>query len=428
MSRIQPLAALLLLLGTAAAVDNSAFPPTLVVEAKLLQKSSPNRIEDVQDYKEGLVTYAYEVTRVVEGQLADKTIRVTHYGFFRDLTQAIHQAQVGSSTTLRLRPYADLGFDSINRTTDIEDVLSPEFHDVGQALVYPSTGRWNYKADVSRNMQAFHALRNQLKLVVLGDCQGWFSNRTELHYRDENAKTPVALNLCQERSDLSFYRMMVDDYLKHCPKLEWVVFAYHTRWVTNATWKGMGEKTAEFRKSEGGLFDQQHAADIFRVLASEPLTLTQLMAIPELGPKWEEHPWGQLTNVQAGPKARQEALGAQKPSKNAFDQRRWDAWEGIIKTLSERKIKILAYTLPVHGATADKNIKDKAGTTKAVYDDQVQRLTALHSKYPGFHFLDFNKGGAHGMTDSAFANIDHCSTEGATVCTKAVEEFRLQIK
>jgi hypothetical protein len=431
MTKILSASALLLLAGVLAAAAptapaDSPHPATVVVEAKLLEKSSINRPEDIFVYKEGLVTYAYEVVRVVEGQLSAKTIRVTHYGVFRDITQPVTKAAVGSTATLRLRPLADCAFDNLNRTADIEDVSSPEFHDVGQARVYPSQGRWNYSVDVTRNMQSFHTLRNQLKLVVLGDCQGWFSNRTELHYGAENAKTPVALNLCQERTDLSFYRMMADDYLPHCPKLEWVVIAYHTRWVSNAKWDGMAAKTNEFKKSEGARFDKEHAADVFKVVAHEPITIAQIQAMSDLAPKWEKHPWGQLNNIKAGPKARQEAMG-QKPN-YTFNQQRWDAWEGIVKTLSERKIKVLAYTLPIHGATADRDVKDKNGTTKAGYDDQMARLKALEAKYPGFHFFDFNRGGAHGMPDSAFANIDHCSTEGATTCTQAVEAFRLQCK
>jgi hypothetical protein len=86
---------------------DSPHPATVVVEAKLLEKSSLNRPEDIFVYREGLVTYAYEVVRVVEGQLAAKKIRVTHYGVFRDITQPVTKTEVGSTATLRLRPLAD---------------------------------------------------------------------------------------------------------------------------------------------------------------------------------------------------------------------------------------------------------------------------------------------------------------------------------
>lgn len=337
---------------------------------------------------------------------------------------------MGDKVTLNLRPFKDMGrLSEVYRSETIANITSPMFHDVGQKVVLPEAGRWNYSIDISRAMRTYHLLRNQLKLVVLGDCQGWFSSRARPFYEAENAKVPVAMCLTQERSCLAFYETMVKDYVLQCPKMEWVVFAYHTRWVNgNAGWRGMGEFNNTFKNSAGYKFDRAHEADVFRPLKVPAISLDQLRAMPEMGAYWDKAPWGELPREGNGaPGGRGEATG--RGGNYKFSPERWAQWEGIVKTLADRKIRVLAYTTPIHPATAKLAVKDKNGTTEEGYKDQVVRMKELEAKYKGFFFFyDYNNGGDNGLTDEDFGNMDHCHLSGAVKCTKAVEAFRLNIE
>jgi hypothetical protein len=117
-----------------------------------------------------------------------------------------------------------------------------------------------------------------------------------------------------------------------------------------------------------------------------------------------------------------------RKAKYSFSQQRWDQWEGMVKRLVDNKIRVLAYTLPVHPATGNRKVKDKNGTTEEGYMDQVRRMKEMEQKYPGyFFFYDYNNGGNNGLSDEDFVNVDHCNYTGAVKCTTAVNQYLQEI-
>ena len=405
--------------------------PTHVVEAELLAKSRTPAMKDIWVYREGLSVYAYRVGQVRQGELKAGRICVTHWAVKRGIVQPITDTRIGEKLVLKLRPFEDVAkpFEDVYRSETIDVLDMPRFHDVGQRLIMPAdeAGRWNYRVEVGRRLRALLRLRNQLKLVVLGDCQAWFANNTEHYYGEENRKTPVALGLFQERAGLYMHRLLVEHYLVHLPRLEWVILTWNPRYV-NGAWT-YGAKARAFEASPGFRYDRDHAAEVLRVVDHPPLTTDQVAALSDIGPWWRRHPYGEIRGVKYGRSARPEVLGNQrKLGWYRFAPDQWEHLEAIARALAARKVRLLAFTTPVHPETARQQVKDKSGVAAKDYQDQVARLKAMEARYPGnFFFYDVNNMGDNGLDDRDFGNIDHCTDTGAEKTTREAEARRRRL-
>jgi len=240
----------------------------------------------------------------------------------------------------------------------------------------------------------------------------------------------VAMNLTQERSCLSFYETLVKDYVLRAPKMEWVVFAYHTRWVNGqASWRGFGDFNEKFKNSAGYKYDKAHAEEVFKSADHDPIDINRITAVPEMAKAWQGAPWGELPRDKNGaPGGRAEAEGNGKKPRYTFSEERWAQWERIVKMITDRKIRVLAYTIPIHPAIAGMPATDKNGTSVEGYKDQVKRMKELEEKYKGyFFFYDYNNMGNNGMKDEDFGNMDHCHFSGSVKCTTAVWAYIQEI-
>jgi hypothetical protein len=427
---------------------SSTQAPDAVVEAKLLAKSptpTPDTDFDVFVYREGLVIYQYQVLKVTQGSLDAKKILVAHWGLKRDLVQPVTKTEVGATVILSLIPF-DKGdkLSTVYRSDAVKDTASPRYYDVGQKLELPpdEQGRWNYGIEVGRAMRQFHFLKNQLKLVVLGDCQGWFSVRTRLYFPEENMKTPVGLCMTSERSCLTLYETLVTDYLVRLPKLEWVVFAWQTRWLNGqAKWSGFGTKNDAFKSSPGYKYDMANAERVFRPIDHAPITIEHILANPEVADAWRKAAWGEMSfrdkektiddlltyDLSTRPKPVDYSAGRTEEQRKAnpqYSAERNAQWERIVKILMDRKIRVLVYTLPVNASFATSNKKDKNGTTVETYGDEQYVMRQLEEKYKGyFFFFDINNGGNSGLTAKETGTPDHNSIDGAIKVTAMANQF-----
>jgi hypothetical protein len=426
----------------------SSRPADVVVEAKLAAKSptpTPDMDFDVFVYREGLVIYQYQVLKVVQGALDATKILVAHWGLKRDLVQPVTKTDVGATVTLSLIPFEKGDrLDKIYRCDTLKDTTSPRFFDVGQKLDLPAEeqGRWNYAIEVGRAMRQFHFLKNQLKLVVLGDCQGWFSVRTRLYFPEENLKTPVALCMTSERSCLSLYETLATDYLVKLPKLEWVVFAWQTRWLNGqCKWAGYGTKNDAFKSSSGYKYDMANADRVFKPIDHDPITVDHILANPVVADAWRRAAWGEMSfrdkektiddlltyDLSTRPKPVDYSAGRteeQRKSNPQYSAERNAQWERIVKVLMDRKIRVLVYTLPVNASFANSNKKDKNGTTAETYGDEQYLMKKLEEKYKGFFFFfDINNGGNNGLTEQETGKPDHNSVNGAIKVTAMANQF-----
>lgn len=412
----------------AAPTKTPSLQPTVVIEAKLLIKSPTPNARQLGTYTEGLVVYKYEVVKVTQGTLNAKTVVVAHWGVKRSLEQPVTKTAVGALVTLSLCPFEALGTTKGVYRSDATNDISPLYFDAGQKIELPvdERGRWNYGCTLSRVMRCYFLLREQLKLVVLGDCQGWFGARTRHYFPEENAKVPVTLSMTCERTCLSFYDTMARYYLVKAPNLEWAVFAWQTRWVNGTTkWRGFGTFNEDLKNSPGFNYDLQHADTVFANRNPPPLTHQDVLANSEVGASWARNPWGDFYGQELPPWTPQ---GERKHNYHfpdqppeQFSQERWAQWDGIVKVLTDRKIRVLAYIIPFNGR--DPNKLDKLGTNAECYDYEVKSMKALEEKYKGmFFFYDFNNKGDNCL-EPADNPLDHPAATGAVKVSTEVNAF-----
>jgi hypothetical protein len=406
--------------------------PTLTVNAELLEKCAQPRREELGPYMEAIGVYVYRVLKVREGDLKDERIGVAHWVLKRLLAQPVTEQKPGEKVTLRLCPLGavDRSIQTVYRKEVPEAALLPCFYDCDQKLVYPegAPNRWSYNVELSPKFPLMFRLKDQLKLVTLGDCQAWYANRAELYMGEENRTTPCALNLCQKRSGIDFQKLMIETYFVRMPKLEWIVVTWNPRWLT-ATWAEHGVKGRELERSPGFQYDKQHLDELFKPASEPPLTVQAIEASP-LGGLWRSQPWGwhKQADAPAGNQGAREMQGYQRRLGTfMFVPERWAEFESVVKHVvqTSAKIKFLVYTQPVHPSSAGLRVKDKLGTDPAQYQFQVSLMKGLEQKYPDrFFFYDLNNMGASGLESGDFRDSDHVSGRGARRVSEKVERFR----
>ena len=412
---------------------------TIHVHAGLVGKAPTPTLQQIAPYTDALAVYIYKVTKLHHGKLPPDTeqIAVTHWVIYRNHTQKITRNRPKKRVRLTLTPFENVKdrYQTVY-LAEHEDALElPLYHDVDQKIEPPpgEKARWSYGVDVSSMFPIFFQVKDQLRLVALGDCQAYFANKAQNYMPEENLKSPVALNMCQQRSGLPFQKLLIDHYLVHLPELEWVVLTWNPRFVS-AAWTEHGVKAEQFAKSSGFAHDREHAAAIWKPAEKDnrPVTVADITAKPDLARTWMRRPWGWIylspNRHRYGPKGEvmrvQNKLGEYK-----FVAERWEIFEQIVATLDKRGIKLLVYTTPIHPETANQKVKDKMGIDAAGYQDQVRRMGALQKRYPKtLFFYDLNNMGDNSLDDKDFENIDHVSASGAEKVSRRVEAFRKKVE
>jgi len=429
------LAMCLTALPAAADADNKRVP-TYDVHVELLAKSPTPTLEQIAPYTDALGVYKYKVTKVRKGKLEHEVIGVVHWVRFLKQEQRITKQNRGKSLRLRITPFEHMA-DSLQTVyrSELDGELDlPLYFDTGQKIDMPPDlkKRWNYGVDLSSMMPLFFEMKEQIKLVALGDCQAWFANKAQNYWTEDNLETPVALNMCQQRSGLPFQKLMVDHYVTRLPNVEWVVLTWNPRFVS-AAWKEHGRKAAQFESSSGFQHDRANAEKAWTADGkAKPWTIERITADPRFMRVWRRRPWGWV--YLAPDRHRFNPRGEVLKNQHKFGQykfvpQRWEIFEQIVKTLAERDIKVLVYTTPIHPETARQKVKDKMGTDAAGYQDQVRRMHELEKQYPKhMFFYDLNNMGDNGLEDKDFENIDHVSASGAEKVSRRVEAFRRKVE
>ena len=106
--------------------------PVLRVKGKLLAKSPVPSLQKIAPYYQSLVTYTYEVEKVIEGKYEEKNIRVAHWGLMeKKVLPEIADRKIDQSYEFELQPM------NSNRQLEsqwLEDTLEtsdlPLFYDV----------------------------------------------------------------------------------------------------------------------------------------------------------------------------------------------------------------------------------------------------------------------------------------------------------
>lgn len=343
------------------------------LKVKLLAKSKIPTLSDVAPYREALVFYEYSVEKRLEGEFKGKKLRVAHWAIYDNQPQEIGAAKVGRSHTLDLYPYQQFNELKSLYTSDTLalDAEIPLYHDVGQKILENRTveERYDYDSIFSEKMPIFWRIKDQLKLVSLGDSRGAAGVRAEMFYGEENLKTPVAYNLAISGGPLEFQRIVVDKYLVKMPNLKWVVYQMSPRAV-NRHFEHWADK--ELLKSRGFAFDRKHAETLWQRSDEDKnkKTITEITSVPHVSEYWNERPWGWKFKAEVW----------QNPEVEKFEQKwgiskkRWDRLTSMIAALNKRDVKMLLYLSPLHPIMRGQPVVDDDGTTQKGYRELVDRL------------------------------------------------------
>lgn len=392
------------------------------LKVKLLAKSKIPTLSDIAPYREALVFYEYSVRKRLEGEFKrNQKLRVAHWAIYDNRPQAIGNAKVGSSHTLHLYPYQQFNELKSLYTSDTLtlDPDIPLYHDVGQKILENRSveERYDYDSIFSEKMPIFWRIKDQLKLVSLGDSRGAAGVRAEMFYGAVNQKTPVAYNLAISGGPLEFQEIVVDKYLRKMPNLEWVVYQMSPRAV-NRYFEHSADR--ELLKSRGFAFDRKHAETLWQSSDEDKKTVAGITSIPHVSEYWNERPWGWKFKAEVW----------QHPKTKRFEQKweisekRWSRLTSMIAALNERDIKMLLYLSPLHPIMRDQPVVDDDGTTQKGYRELVDRLKQLEAEFPNFVFVDLLQGGNHDFLPEMFKDLDHLNALGATKLTQKLEEVR----
>ncbi len=408
--------------GTLIDIDMSD-PIELRVE--LVAKSKLPTLEDISPYREALVFYEYKLKKRLDGEFRGKKLRVAHWAIYDNQPQSIGQFKIGTSRTLELYPYQQFKeLESIYTSDTLElDADIPLYHDFGQKILEDRSidDRFDYDSILSEKMPVFWQLKDQLKLVALGDSRCECGVRTGLFYGEENQTTPVAYNLAISGGSLEVQKLVVDEYLLKLPNLEWVVYQMSPR-VVNRHFEKSSER--ELRRSDGFEFDQKHAETLWKTTDGndKKKTTDEIFAIPYVGAYWSERPWGWEYKNEVW----------QDPEKDDFDEeweiseKRWNRLNAMIDSLKERDVQVLLYLSPFHPIMRREAVVDDDGTTQEGYRELLNEIRKLEKRYPNLVFADFIKGGNHDFTSEMFKDLDHLNARGATKLTQELEKVRLR--
>ena len=391
------------------------------LKVKLIAKSKIPTLADIAPYREALVFYEYSVRKRIEGKFTGKKLRVAHWAIYDNQPQAMGKAKVGSSHTLHLYPYQQFNELKSLYTSDTLtlDPDIPLYHDVGQKILENRSveERYDYDSIFSEKMPIFWRIKDQLKLISLGDSRGASGVRAEMFYGEENQKTPVAYNLAISGGPLEFQEIVVDKYLTKMPNLEWVVYQMSPRAV-NRYFEHSADR--ELLKSRGFAFDRKHAETLWQRSDEGKKTVAGITSIPHVSEYWNERPWGWKFKAEVW----------QNPKTKRFERKweiskkRWNRLTSMIAALNERDVKMLLYLSPLHPIMQGQPVVDDDGTTQKGYRELVGRLKELEAEYPNFVFVDFLQGGNHDFLPEMFKDLDHLNALGATKLTQALEEVR----
>ena len=393
------------------------------LKVKLLAKSKIPTLSDIAPYRDALVFYEYSVQKRLEGKFKGKKLRVVHWAIYDNQLQAIGKAKVGSSRTLHLYPYQQFSeLESLYTSDTLAlDLDTPIYHDVGQKILENRSieERYDYDSIFSEKMPVFWRIKDQLKLVSLGDSRGEAGVRAEMFYGAENQKTPVAYNLAISGGPLEFQEIVVDKYLLKMPNLEWVVYQMSPRAVNRHF-----EHSADRRllKSRGFAFDRKHAETLWQGSNGDgnKKTAAEIAAIPYVSEYWNERPWGWKFNAEVWDRPKTEKIR----QRWEISEKRWNRLTSMIDALNERDVKVMLYLSPLHPVMRDQPVVDDDGTTQEGYRELVDQLKQLEAQFPNFVFVDLLQGGNHDFLPEMFKDLDHLNALGATKLTQKLEEVR----
>ncbi len=263
-------------------------------------------------------------------------------------------------------------------------------------------------------------LRGQLKIAAVGDSRGMHGINPWYFLGEQNKKYPMAINFSSSGAGLGRCVAIIEDYLKLAPNLEWVVYGISPR-IFNKYYEGWGEEAVRngssvYRTDRLGWGVWQQPTDKALVPRSELKGDTSRF----LGYEVKD---AVRNDDYADEDDKRDARKRLRRGRYEFDQKRLRLFEHMVAVLAKRKVKLLAFTPPIHPVSAGQPCTDDDGTTREAYDELVAKMRALEKKYPNFHFVDINNKGEHRFAGTDFDDFDHLNDQGAKKLTLLLNDI-----
>jgi len=261
----------------------------------------------------------------------------------------------------------------------------------------------------------FLKLRGQLKIAALGDSRVEKGIDPKYFLGEENRKYPMALNFGSGGSGLPRVQVIIEGYLVHTPKLQWVVYGISPRVFNRYYHSDEGDdiKRSSLYRSD----KQQGWPEITGELV--PASAIDDDDFSAWGFDGED---GTDDDIEDDKERRDKQRDLRK-GRYRFDTKRLEIFESLIQLLARRNVSMLAFTPPIHPLSIGQPCTDDDGTPREAYDELVEKMKAFDQKHPNFYFIDINNKGEHNLEHKDFNNFDHLNTKGAKKLTLILNDF-----
>ena len=355
----------------------------------------------------------------------------------------ITERKPGWKGRLQLQPWAvHKELHSVCRANDLAGQAdeAPWFLDAGQTqqlerqtrrrvakeLLRTDKRPFDYGCGLSMQMPAFFLLRNQLRLVSVGDSRTQAGVMARSFYGSANLETPIALNMGVESTSLHFQRNLAEHYFRHCPRLEWVVYGASPR-VLNRHW-GSG-KLGSLQRSAGWKYDRNHDDTLWEGEVETPISAGRLGAmLADLGEGKDVTLWGRTTDGQNRTAGNPRGIaGRFRAVRYDFAHERWLELRHLAEKLAAQGVRLMIFTPPIHPASGKTPAVDDDGTGRADNERFVKELRELAGQLNNVYVLDVNRGGRHDIPAKGYKDGDHLNKFGAEALTAKLEAFRRRL-
>jgi len=406
-----------LVFGLVACGDPPApsVPKALIVSLERLATSKPPTLEQVQPYEEGLVFHSYAVKKVLFGELQASTIQLGHWAVVDGQAQPINE-KLGQLVEVEILPIKNVpGADDLFQSNDLADFDSPQFIEVPPASQPVATGfRFHYGGPISKPMRLYWEMRDQLRLVAMGNSRTGVGVLTGQFFPEINAQTPVSLNLSPPGSNVELQALLLKQYVLPLPQLQWVIWGVCPRYFNQS--RRDSDRLELFTESHGYHFDQDNHDELWPILTrNAPLTVADA---EELCPPSTDvygatpRPDGK-SPILTDPAARKKFLDYFSIVRFKWDQPQWDLFESTTRALDGKGIRVLLFTPPTHPLAREGKACDPDGSGREHDALVMDRLRQLDEQLSHVWFQDIHQAGHHDFTEDDFSDAGHLDHSGA---------------
>lgn len=416
-----------LLVGCGSGDEDPYAHVELVVKARRTAAAKPLTAEEAKPYDEALAWHQYELVEVVKGDLPKKVkaFLVGHWSVIKEEDRVVDSG-LGATATLPLVPPFP-GWADVKSTVpdDYNDDL-PRYVEAYQGSgAVPKPMRLDYGNSFSRLMSIYWELRPQVKMVIMGNSHAGVGVMPGMLMLPENALTPCVINLAPAGSHIPYQCMLLREYVKDLPKLEWIVWGISTRSFNKE--RSLNHRQSSFLMSPGRKWDEEHWAEFWPVKEVPPKTFTDLNSSKGWTPEamWEY--WSAKKKrtfpVPIDEATRVRFLKRMGKEESSWWDEGWKEFETTVKLLIDKDIKLLLFTPPTHPISKEAVAVDADRTSRADHQKLIDSLGALAEAQPKVWFHDYNKAGNHGLEHEDFYDVDHLWPSGSEKLTKQLDEW-----